>query len=127
MWKFKIPKAPWLGDKFEWLITLIKASFYSTIGKAQLTWAELGEVLPNIEVTLNNRPLGNIEEDYPILTSNILILGCGVNFPNNAVKTMYKSFMEKMETCASKRPQRKTHPETQRQNVQNKCRSRCGD
>ena len=88
MWKFKIPKALWLGGKFERLISLIKASLYSTIGKAQLTWAELGKVLPNIEITLNNRPLGNIEEDYPILTSNILILGCDVNFPYNAVKTM---------------------------------------
>ena len=88
MRKFQIPKAPWLGDKFERLISLIKASLYSTIGKAQLTWAELGEVLPNIEITLNNRPLGNVEEDYPILTSNILILGCDVNFPNNVVKTM---------------------------------------
>ena len=88
MWKFKIPKAPWLGGKSERLISLIKASLYSTIGKAQLTWAELGKVLPNIEITLNNRPLGNIEEDYPILTSNILIPGCDVNLPNNAVKTM---------------------------------------
>ena len=88
MRKFQIPKAPWLGDKFERLISLIKASLYSTIGKAQLTWAELGEVLPNIEITLNNRPLGNVEEDYPILVSNILILGCDVNFPNNVVKTM---------------------------------------
>ena len=35
--------------------------------------------------------------------------------------------MEKMETCASKGPQKKTHPETQRQNVQNQCRSCCGD
>ena len=88
MWKFKIPKAPWLGGKFERLISLIKASLYSTIGKAQLTWAELGKVLPNIEITLNNRPLGNIEGNYPILTSNILIPGCDVNLPNNAVKTM---------------------------------------
>ena len=88
MRKFQIPKAPWLGDKFERLISLIKASLYSTIGKAQLTWDELGEVLPNIEITLNNRPLGNVEEDYPILVSNILILGCDVNFPNNVVKMM---------------------------------------
>ena len=85
-WKLKIPKAPWLGGKFELLISLIKARLYSTIGKTQLTWADLGEVLPNIEITLNNRPLGNIEEGYPILTSNTLILGCDVNFPNNAVK-----------------------------------------
>ena len=86
MWKLKIPKAPWLGGKFELLVSLIKARLYSTIWKTQVTWSELGELLPNIEITLNNRPLGNTEEAYSILTSNTLILGCDVNFPNNAVK-----------------------------------------
>ena len=54
---------------------------YRTIGKAQLTWAELGEILLDIEIILN-RPLTYIEEeiDYPILTLNSLILGRDVNF-----------------------------------------------
>ena len=59
---------------------------YRTIGKAQLTWAELEEVLLDIEIILNNRPLTYIEEeiDYPILTPNSLILGRDVNFPDAA-------------------------------------------
>ena len=59
---------------------------YRTIGKAQLTWAELEEVLLDIEIILNNRPLTYIEEeiDYPILTPNSLILGRDVNFSDAA-------------------------------------------
>ena len=86
LWKFNVPKAPWWGGQFERLIGLIKASLYRTIGKAQLTWAELEEVLLDIEIILNNRPLTYIEEeiDYPILTPNSLILKCDVNFSDAA-------------------------------------------
>ena len=44
LWKFNTPEAPWCGGHFERLIGLIKACLYRTTGKAQLTWAELGEV-----------------------------------------------------------------------------------
>ena len=59
---------------------------YRIIEKAQLTWAELEEVLLDIEKILNNRPLTYIEEeiDYPILTPNSLILGRDVSFPDAA-------------------------------------------
>ena len=63
LWKFNVPKAPWWGGQFERLIGLIKASLYRTIGKAQLTWAELEEVLLDIEIILNNRPLTYTEEE----------------------------------------------------------------
>ena len=83
--KFNVPKAPWWGAQFERLIGLIKASLYKTIGKAQLTWAELEEALLDTEIILNNRPLTYTEEiDYPILTPNSLILGRDVNFPDTA-------------------------------------------
>ena len=51
-----------------------------------MAWAELEEVLLDIEIILNNRPLTYIEEeiDYPILTPNSLILGRDVNFPDPA-------------------------------------------
>ena len=57
-----------------------------TIGKAQLAWVELEEVLLDIKIILNNRPLTYIEEEmgYPILTPNSLILGRDVNFPDAA-------------------------------------------
>ena len=52
------------------------------IGKAQSTRTELENVLLDIEIILNNRPLTYIVEeiDYPTLTSNSLILGRDVSF-----------------------------------------------
>ena len=97
IWKFNVPNIPWWGGQFERLIGLIKASLHRTFWKAQLTWAELEEVLLDIEIMLNNRLLTYIEEeiDYPILTLNSLILGLDVNFPDaapheNESKTMRK-------------------------------------
>ena len=48
---------------------------YKTIGKNSLTWYELEEVLMDIEITLNNRPLSYVEDDIqmPILTPNTMI------------------------------------------------------
>ena len=48
--KFNFPKAILWGGEFCRIIVLIKAILYNTIGKAQLTWAEL-EVLLDIEIT----------------------------------------------------------------------------
>ena len=50
---------------------------FKAIGKAKLTWKELESVLFDIEITLNNRPLGYIEDDIhtPILTPNFVIPG----------------------------------------------------
>ena len=86
LWKFNVPKVPWWDGQFEPLIGLIKASLYRTIGKAQLTCAELEEVLLDIEIILNNTQLTYIEEEiyYPILTPNSLFLGRDVNFPDAA-------------------------------------------
>ena len=64
---------------------------YRTIGKTLLTWADLEEVLLDIDnqiiLILNNRPLTYIEEeiDYPILTPNSLIVGYDVIFPDAAL------------------------------------------
>ena len=41
IWKFSVSKATWWGGQFERLICLIKKCLCRTIGKAQLTWAEL--------------------------------------------------------------------------------------
>ena len=76
---------------------LIKASLCRTIGKAQLTWAELEEVLLDIEIILNNMPLAYIEEeiDYPILTPNSLVLGSDVNFSDAAPHESESETIEK--------------------------------
>ena len=86
IWKLNVPKAPWWGGPFERLISLIKVGLFRNIKKAQLTWAELEEVLLDIAIILNNRPLIYVEQEiyYPSLTPNSLILGRDVNFPDAA-------------------------------------------
>ena len=53
------------------------------MGKAHLKWAELEEVLLDIEVNLNNRPLTYIEGDvaHQLLTLNNVLLGRDVALP----------------------------------------------
>ena len=54
--------------QFERLIGLMKSAFYKTVGQEQLSWRELGEVILDVEVTLNNRPLCYQEEDVQLPT-----------------------------------------------------------
>jgi hypothetical protein len=53
----------------------MKSAFYIVVGQGLLSWAELTEVLLDVEVTLNNRPLTYMEEDIqlPPLTPNSLL------------------------------------------------------
>ena len=72
---------------------------YRNIGKAQLTWAELEEVLLDIEITLNNRPLIYIEEETTIrLIPNGLSLGGDVNFPDGAPHESENETMKNRKT-----------------------------
>ena len=54
---------------------------YKTIGKNSLTWYELEEVLMDIEITLNNRPLSYVEDDIqmPVLTPNTMRHGIAIS------------------------------------------------
>ena len=76
-WKFNLSRAPWWGGQFERLICLVKRALYKEIGCGMLTWAELQDVLLDIEVALNNRPLSYVEDDpqLPVLTPNSLLFG----------------------------------------------------
>ena len=49
------------GGQFERLIGLFKRCFYKSIGK--LTFEELSDVILDIEVVLNSRPLSYVEDD----------------------------------------------------------------
>ena len=105
LWKFNVLKARWWGSQFERLIGLIIASLYKAIGKAQLTWAELGHVLLDIEIILNNRPLTYIEKeiDCPILTPS-LIPDSDVNFPDAAPRESESGTIKKRQPIDVKRP-----------------------
>ena len=50
----------------------MKRSLSKTIGNGRLSWTELEDVLLDVEVTLNNRPLDYVEDDIqlPLLTPN---------------------------------------------------------
>ena len=76
-WQFNLSRAPWWGGQFERLVGLVKQALYKVIGKSTLRWNELESVILDVETTLNNRPLGYVDDDYtkPILTPNLLILG----------------------------------------------------
>ena len=59
---------------------VVKRALYKSIGRASLTWNELEEVLLDVEVALNDRPLSYVEDDVqlPVLTP------CAENIPRIA-------------------------------------------
>ena len=74
-WQFNLSRAPWWGGQFERLIGLFKNAFYKSIGKATLRWAELEDVVMDVEIALNNRPLDYVEDDVQlsVLTPNAML------------------------------------------------------
>jgi transposase InsO family protein len=67
-WRFNLSRAPWWGGQFERLIGLFKRAFYKSIGNGTLTWEELKDVVLEVEVALNNRPLSYVEDDVELST-----------------------------------------------------------
>ena len=76
-WQFNLSRAPWWGGQFERLVGLVKRALYKGIGRACLFWNELEEVLLDVEVTLNNRPMCYVEDDVqlPVLTPSAMMFG----------------------------------------------------
>ena len=54
---------------------------YKTIGKNNLNWYKLEEVLMDIEITMNNRPLFYVEDDIQMAISipNKMIHGIAIS------------------------------------------------
>ena len=54
-----------------------RKSVYFAIGRANLTWNELEEVLLDVEVAVNNRPLSYVKDDVqlPVLTPFAMMFG----------------------------------------------------
>ena len=77
VWQFNLSRAPWWGAQFERIIGLTKQAMYKVIGNARLKLNELEEILLDVEITLNNRPLSYVEDDVqlPLLTPNMMLLG----------------------------------------------------
>ena len=67
-----------------------KAGLVQVNWGAHLTWGELEEVILDVEVTLNNRPLTYVEDDIqlPVLTPNTMIFGQPNLLPEDDVDSM---------------------------------------
>ena len=64
-WK---PNAPWGGGRqFEKVVKLVKQSLFKATGRANLTKQELEEILPDIEIVLNNRTSCKCQFSHQIL------------------------------------------------------------
>ena len=77
LWQFNLARAPWWGGQFERLVGVVKQSFHKSMGRAYLTFGELEEVVLEVEVAVNNRPLSYVEDDVelPVLTPNVMMHG----------------------------------------------------
>ena len=82
-WKFDLSRSPWWGGFFERMVGLTKGVLFKSLGKARLTFKALKEVLLEVEVILNNRPLGYMEDDIqlPALTPHMIIHGTNITLP----------------------------------------------
>ncbi|KAK3725256.1 hypothetical protein QZH41_001288 [Actinostola sp. cb2023] len=89
-WQFNLSRAPWWGGQFERMVGLTKQALYKSIGKGNLRWSELEEVLLDIEVALNNRPLSYVEDDVqmPLLTPSAMLFGQPSHLPEQEPDTI---------------------------------------
>ena len=62
-WQFNLSKAPWWGGQYERIVGLVKQALFKVVGAASLKFQELREILLDVEISLNNRPLSYVEED----------------------------------------------------------------
>ena len=97
-WQFNLSRAPWWGGQFERMVSLVKQSLYKVIGKALLSKEELEEVLLDVELCLNNRPLSYVEDDHemPILTPNVMSFGVRINCGNVGRTSTYGAYANVM-------------------------------
>ena len=67
------------------MVGLTKQALYKSIGASSLTWKEYVDVLLDVEIALNNRPLSYVDDDVemPILTPNIMLFGQPNHVPDH--------------------------------------------
>lgn len=75
LWQFNLSRAPWWGGQYERIVGVVKQAFYKAIGRASLKFDELEEVILDVEIAVNNRPLSYVEDDIelPVLTPNAMM------------------------------------------------------
>ena len=104
-WQFNLSKAPWWGGQFERIIGLVKQAMFKVLGRANLSLQELKEIMLDVEIALNNRPLCYVEDDIqlPELTPNIMLLGHHNSLINEEAHDLQNKDMRKrakyLEKC----------------------------
>ena len=83
-WQFNLSRAPWWGGQFERLVGLMKQTMSKTFGKTKPSLDEFKSLMLDVETTINNRPLGYIEDDVQstILTPNVMMFDYPVEIPH---------------------------------------------
>ena len=76
-WKFNLDCAPWFGGIWERLVASVKRCMKKVIGTKKLTFVELQTLIGEIELILNNRPIGvDFDDDQEdVLTPNHIVFG----------------------------------------------------
>lgn len=59
--RFSLTRAPWWGEKFKRIVTLMKRSLFKATESTNVTKQGLEEILLDIEVVLSNGPVVHIE------------------------------------------------------------------
>ena len=74
-WRFNLSRAPWWGGQFERLIGVFKSAFRKAVGNGTLSRNELSDVVLDVEIAINNRPLSYLEDDVdmPVLTPSSML------------------------------------------------------
>ena len=96
-WKFNLSRAPWWGGQFERLIAVVKSAMYKLIGSVILTWAELCEVLLDVETQINRSPLSYVEDDpeLPTLTPATFLHQRTAQLPEEETRTIAEHDLRK--------------------------------
>ena len=76
-WKFNLDCAPWFGGIWERLVASVKRCIKKVVGTKRLSYVELQTLVYEIELILNNRPIGcDYDDDHEdVITPNHLVFG----------------------------------------------------
>ena len=74
-WRFNLSRAPWWGGQFERLIGVFKSAFRKAVGNGTITGSELSDIVLDVEIAINGRPLSYLEDDVemPVLTPSSML------------------------------------------------------
>ena len=119
-WKFNLENAPWFGGMWERLVASVKRCIKKVVGTKRITYVELQTLINEIELILNNRPIGvDYEDDMEdVLTPNHLLFGRRLEGTNDDLTDATHSD-EPSVACSSKLAKRRKLIETMLDHIGN--------